>query len=75
MIHKTYVSYRTYRSYNLVNLVPKLLFGNALLETPVSRRLAARGRTRNGSFAECVPKQEFGNEGFSFTSVDFTSKS
>jgi hypothetical protein len=45
-------------------LVPKLLFGNALLETPVSRVGAVGGRilTRNRSFADGVPKQEFGNE-------------
>ena len=33
-------------------------FPNSCLGTP-----PRVGRARNGSFAECVPKQEFGNEG------------
>jgi hypothetical protein len=43
------------------SLVPKLLFGNALRETPVSRP-APRG-TRNRVSQTPVPKQEFGHEG------------
>src|SRR5580693_421216 len=42
------------------SLVPKLLFGNALRETPVSRP-SPRG-ARNGVSRMTVPKQEFGHE-------------
>ena len=40
-----------------ITLVPKLLFGNAGFETPF--RVGFRNRVSR----ECVPKQEFGNEG------------
>jgi hypothetical protein len=44
-------------------LVPKLLFGNAVRETPVSRREQLRFRPDwKQSFQACLPKQEFGNE-------------
>jgi hypothetical protein len=42
------------------SLVPKLLFGHAFHETPVSRPVG--DPPRNGRFAEGVPKPEFGDE-------------
>ncbi len=43
-------------------LAPKLLFGNALRETLFRDFHSTAEATRNRSFADGVPKQEFGNE-------------